>query len=37
MEYVLPGKPAEICGLRGVPQAGDELMVGHDFVDWSRR
>ncbi|CAD7701802.1 unnamed protein product [Ostreobium quekettii] len=24
---VLPGQPAEICGLRGVPQAGDALLA----------
>lgn len=29
LNTVLPGKPAEICGLRGVPHAGDELMVMH--------
>ncbi|GMH44329.1 hypothetical protein BSKO_12263 [Bryopsis sp. KO-2023] len=27
VDNVGPGKPAEICGLRGVPQAGDELVV----------
>lgn len=27
LEAALPGQPAEITGLRGVPQAGDELMV----------
>ena len=27
IKAALPGQPAEISGLRGVPQAGDELMV----------
>ena len=27
LEAVLPGKPAEVTGLRGVPLAGDELTV----------
>lgn len=30
LEEVLPGQPAEIIGLRGMPQAGDALMVGAD-------
>jgi hypothetical protein len=28
LKEVLPGQPAEIIGLRGMPQAGDALMVG---------
>jgi translation initiation factor IF-2 len=28
LKEVLPGQPAEIIGLRGMPQAGDSLMVG---------
>ncbi|KAK9830345.1 hypothetical protein WJX72_011161 [[Myrmecia] bisecta] len=27
LKQVLPGQPAEIAGLKGVPQAGDELLV----------
>lgn len=27
LKEVLPGQPAEIIGLRGMPQAGDSLMV----------
>jgi len=27
LKEVLPGQPAEISGLRGMPQAGDALMV----------
>lgn len=30
LKEVLPGQPAEIIGLRGMPQAGDALMVGDD-------
>lgn len=28
VKEVLPGQPAEMSGLRGMPQAGDSLMVG---------
>jgi translation initiation factor IF-2 len=31
---VFPGQPAEIAGLRGLPQAGDELMVGCGYHLW---
>lgn len=31
VKEVLPGEPAEVTGLRGMPQPGDPLMVRHRF------
>ena len=33
VKAVTPGRPVEICGLRGVPQPGDELMVTQPSCD----
>lgn len=34
MQEVLPGQPAEVSGLRGMPQAGDALVVRHPYAPW---